>query len=393
MSPKRRKKSRMPSLRTVILLAAGAALVFLAGEAWKLARSDSGRVLLAARFGIGDRARLTQIVGREIRRGLLAAGVAPDSIREQAVAGDVAVSWRVGLKSDASPIQTNYAISQFMESAGADVLDGAERMGPHGETIVTLRIGLPHRPLHEVRLVKARAPREGEPREAARVAVVLYGFTDVADQADAWFALPVPYAAAILPAGPASGRLFRSAAAHQREVVLHLPLEPLQYPRVDPGPGTVLVTMNPSRITALLRKHLDQAGPVVAVANHMGSLATQDMTVMTAIYRELKRRGLPFMHVRPAAGAVCKSLASSVGVIYLEPDEVFDAETRGPGTKALDAGWNAALEHARARGHLIVMMRATPVTRAWLPGAVSARRLEGVNLVPLSALIGRPVQP
>ena len=241
----------------MILLAAGAALLFVAGEAWKLARSDSGRVLLAARFGFGDRARITQIVGREIRRGLLAAGVSPDSIREQAIAGDVAVTWRVGLRPDASLIQTNYAVAQFMENAGADVLDGTEHTGAHGETVVTLRIGLPHRPLHEVRLVRGLQPRDAEERENARVALVLYGFTDVADQADAWFALPVPYAAAILPAGPSSARLFHSAAAHQREVVLHLPLEPLQYPRVDPGPGTVLVTMNPSHITALLRRHLD----------------------------------------------------------------------------------------------------------------------------------------
>jgi polysaccharide deacetylase 2 family uncharacterized protein YibQ len=244
-----------------------------------------------------------------------------------------------------------------------------------------------------VHLVRARPPLEGEEREPARVALVLYGFTDVADQADAWFALPVPYAAAILPAGPSSARLFRSAASHQREVVLHLPLEPLHYPRVDPGPGTVLVTMNPAHITSLLRRHLDQAGPVVAVANHMGSLATQDMTVMTAIYRELKRRGLPFLHVRPAAGAVCKSLASSVGVIYLEPDAVFDTETRASNTRALDRSWNDALEHARKRGHLVIMMRATPLSRAWLTGATAARRLEGVNLVPLSSLILRPVQP
>jgi len=38
-------------------------------------------------------------------------------------------------------------------------------------------------------------------------------------------------------------------------------------------------------------------------------------------------------------------------------------------------------------------MRATPLVHAWLPAATSERRLEGVNLVPLASLIGRPVQP
>lgn len=391
--PKRKKKSGLPRSRVVLLLVAGAALLFLAGEVWKLARSDAGRVLMAARLGLGDPAQVTEIVGREIRRGLIAAGVAPDSIREGPAAAGAAPVWRVGLKPDASLIQTNYAVSRFMSKAGAEVLEGVERPGPYGETVVMLRIGLPHRTLHEVRLVRAHPPRAGEARPSARLALVLYGFTEASAKAEAWLALPVPFAAAILPATPQSARLFRAAAAHQREVVLHLPLEPLQYPHVDPGPGTVLVTMNSSHITSLLRRHLDESGPVVAVANHMGSLATQDMTVMTAVFRELKRRALPFVHVHPAAGAVCKSLASSVGVVYVEPDVVLDTEPRAASTHALDAAWNAALAQARTRGHLLVFMRATPLAAAWLTGATSTKRLAGVNLVPLSSLIARPLEP
>jgi len=389
---KNKKKSGLPSLRVVMLLAVGAAMVFLAGEAWHLAHSDSGRVLLAARLGFGDRARVRDILGREIRRALAAAGVPPDSIREGGVTGDAAATWRVGLRSDASLIQTNYALSAFMAKAGAQVLEGRENLAPGGESVVTLEIGFPHRVDHVVRLVRARAMRGTAAKPNARVAIVLYGFTESPADAEGWLSLPVPFAAAILPATGVSDRLFRSAAAHQREVVLHLPLEPLQYPRVDPGPGTVLVSLSGSRVTALLRKHLDQAGSVVAVANHMGSLATQDMTVMTAIFRELKRRGLPFVHLRPAAGAVCRSLASSVGVIYLEPDAVLDAEPRET-TRALDQSWSAALAHARARGHAVIFLRATPLLAAWLPGVTDARRLAGVDLVPLSALIGRPVRP
>lgn len=388
--PKRKSKSAWFSLRAVILLAVAALVLFLGGEAWKLSRSDSGRILLVARFGIGDPARVTQIVGREIRAGLAAAGVSADSVHESlAGSGRAAVRWRVGLKPEGSLIQANYAISRRVEEQGGAVLSGRERSGDHGETLVTLLVGLPNRATHSVTLV--RAPRaEGEaPHEPAKLALLLYGFGDDAAEARA-FQLPVPFAAAIAPGMKHSVELFREAHRHDREVVMHLPLEPINYPQVNPGAGTVLVTMSDARITGQLRRHFDQSGPVVAVANLMGSLATQDMSVMTSVYGELKRRNLPFLHVQPAAGSVCRRLAADLGVVYDEPDEVLDREPRAASSRALDLAWNAALKEARARGRLLVMVRVTPHLLEWLPRATTAKRLDGVSLVPLTAVLRKP---
>jgi polysaccharide deacetylase 2 family uncharacterized protein YibQ len=110
---------------------------------------------------------------------------------------------------------------------------------------------------------------------------------------------------------------------------------------------------------------------------------------MTAVYQELKRRGLPFLHVSPAPGAVCKTLASNFGVAYDEPDVVLETEPRQPKPRALSARWSAILKRARARGQVLVMVRATPTTLAWLPGALSAKQLGGVSVVPVSALLHR----
>jgi polysaccharide deacetylase 2 family uncharacterized protein YibQ len=388
--PKRKKKSGLLSWRTALLLVAGAALLFATGEIWKLARSDAGRVMLGARFGLGDPARVTQILGREIRRGLTAAQVPPDSIRESVESGPARVHWRVGLPPQASLLQTNYAITRCVTEAGAEVLEGSERVGAHGENEVAMRIGLNGRPMHDVLIVRARK-EAGEPaNEPGRVALLLYGFGEDSDRLAPAFAIPVPFAVALAPGGPASAKLFRAAHDHAREVVLHLPLEPINYPRVSPGPGTVLVTMNEAHIAALMHRHFDQAGPVVAVANDMGSLATQDMSVMTAVYHELARRRLPFLHVDPAPGAVCKPLAASLGVVYQVPDVMFDEDVRAAKGHTLDAHWKSVLALARARGHLVVMMRATPPLLAWLPSAASEKKLEGVHLVPLSALLRHP---
>ena len=387
--PRRKTKSSAVRPRTVLLFFLAAALLFAVVEGWSLWRSDSGRLMLAARFHLGSPQRVTQILSREIRSGLLAAGVSPDSIHPAVSAGDGTVHWHVGLSGPISLIQTNYAVTRRVTAAGGEILSGRERVGPRGQMLVTLSVGLPRRPFHEVTLVHwPRATEDAPP--PARLAIVLYGFGDDPDHAPGYFALPAPFAVAIVPGGPASARLFHAAHQRSREVVLHLPLEPINYPRINPGPGTLLVTMNEARLTGLLRRDFDQAGDVAAVANHMGSLATQDMAVMTAVYRELARREVPFLHVQPAAGAVCKPLASSLGVVYEEPDVVLDSSDRPGATRRLDEEWKKTLKLATARGRLIVLMRARPELLSWLPRVTAAKRLGGVDLVPLSALIRRP---
>ena len=87
---------------------------------------------------------------------------------------------------------------------------------------------------------------------------------------------------------------------------------------------------------------------------------------------------------------MCKRLSGELGVMYDTPDVVIDAETRSSTTKALDQRWNAALKQARARGNLLVMIRVSPQVLAWLPKATSAKRLDGVGLAPLTAVLKRP---
>jgi hypothetical protein len=287
-------------------------------------------------------------------------------------------------------LQANYAVSRRVEELGGVVLSGRETVGPRGETRLTLLLGLPKRGLHEVLMVRGVRPEEASERPAPRLALVLFGFGDDLDGAQRVFDLPVPFAVAVAPDTRASSALFRAAHDEGREVVLHIPLEPVNYPQLNPGPGTLLVTLKPDRATGTMRRWLDRSGPVVGVANHMGSLATQDMTLMGAVYRELKRRHLPFIHVQPAAGAVCRSLAAELGVIYDEPDDVLDTEARAKSAKALDRRWDEILEQTRTRGHAVVWVRATPLSREWLRRATTVKRLDGVDLAPLSGVIRHP---
>ena len=405
----RRRSKRPISPRAIAMLVVLALALFAIGEAYLMLRTDRGQILAARWLGHGEGPRVTQIVSRNIRHGLAVAGVVPDSIQElpplpvnarsantdDSNAGTdpgrlVRLRWRVGLLPDASLLQANYALTRTLEEAGAEVLAGREEHTAQGGTRVILTVGLPHRPTHEVVLTLGARSDEPVEKRATRVAIVVYGFPDDGTAADSVFALPEPFAVALLPAAKNSAAVFKAAHHRQREVVLLLPLEPVNYPQVNPGPGTLLVTMKPTRIAESVDRYLDQAGAVSAVANHMGSLATQDMTVMTAVYRTLRQHRVPFVHLMPAAGAVCKSLASEMGVAYVEPGAVIENEPRAPDARALDKRWKAVIQLAHTRGEMTVWIRLTPLSRRWLARALDRNKLPGVDLVPLESLVRHP---
>jgi polysaccharide deacetylase 2 family uncharacterized protein YibQ len=173
-------------------------------------------------------------------------------------------------------------------------------------------------------------------------------------------------------------------------VVLFMPMEPENYPRVNPGPATLLVSMSPGKIEQSLRREIEMARPVVAVANLMGSFATQDEPFMTAIYKELRHQDLPFLHVGAVPRAVCRPLAARVGAAYEEPDGLIDADARRGDAKSLDRVWAECTERAKAREQALVLVRVTPTSALWLERAFSPKSLDGVELVPISSLVRKP---
>ncbi len=398
--PKRKSSStRLPLWLGIV--AGVALLLFAAGELWAWFASDAGRLMLARTMHLGDRAHLVRIVGKHAHTGLALAGVPRDSVRESVAEGDgdPVVRWRVGLGREGSPMQVNWAVTHALEQAGAQVMSARERSEEGGGLRVVMSVGVGGRRTHEIVLVRegrvVRRDGGGKAVEdeapAARIALVLYGFTEEAKDLAQKAAKRSEMFALALPAGqPYSRGLFGAARETHREVVVQIPMEPENYPRTTPGSGALLVSMAPGQIQSLTRRYLEEGGQPVAVSNLMGSFASQDEPLVNAMYRELKKAGVTFLHVQPAPRSVCKSLASQQGVAYDEPDALLDDSARGKDTKALDRDWKAVLERAGERGHALVMLRATPMSLKWLDGALAPSRMGRVRLVPLSQVIRRP---
>ncbi len=95
---------------------------------------------------------------------------------------------------------------------------------------------------------------------------------------------------AILPFSPSGRQLARTLSGKGAELMLHLPMEPTQYPKVNPGPGALLASMSPDELLTQLRKDLHAVPGTVGVNNHMGSRLTADSDKMNQIFTVLKQR-------------------------------------------------------------------------------------------------------
>ncbi len=207
------------------------------------------------------------------------------------------------------------------------------------------------------------APREAEPRPALpRLAVVIddlgYAPTELVTRL---CAQPVPLSVAVLPYQEHT----RASAdiAHQRgkEVMLHLPMEPVGYPAPgkDPGPEAVMFDLKEADMRARVRKALADVPWRKGVNNHMGSRITPDRTRMRWILEEIRAKKCFFVDSRTEKESVAFDVAKDLSVpavqrkVFLDDDKSF-AEMKKQ--------WERALGIAQKDGQALIIGHIYPET-------------------------------
>jgi len=128
----------------------------------------------------------------------------------------------------------------------------------------------------------------------------------------------------ILPYSPFQKSIARLSRDKGLGIMLHLPMEPVEYPDVNPGPGTLLTSMTPDQLTRQLEKDLDAVPFITGVNNHMGSKMTAESSQMYQIFSILKKRGLYFVDSRTTAETLCKPSARLFQLPFAQRDVFLD---------------------------------------------------------------------
>ncbi len=163
-------------------------------------------------------------------------------------------------------------------------------------------------------------PGDGRPRVAIIIDDIGYDRQQLRDL----LALDIPLTFAVLPQSPFYRSAVKEIRARGREIMLHQPMEPEEFPQVDPGPGALLASMSPDDLIAQLNRNLDALPGVKGVNNHMGSRLTAESTRMYQVFSVLKERRLFFVDSRSTVATVCRPSARMFQVPFAERDIFLD---------------------------------------------------------------------
>jgi len=128
----------------------------------------------------------------------------------------------------------------------------------------------------------------------------------------------------ILPHSPYKTNIIKNASDHGIEIMVHLPMEPNEYPKVDPGPGALLASMSADELIDRLNRNLDDIPLAKGVNNHMGSGLTSSSFQMNQIFSILKKRNLFFIDSRTTKETISWQSARLLQVPFSQRDIFLD---------------------------------------------------------------------
>jgi uncharacterized protein len=186
------------------------------------------------------------------------------------------------------------------------------------------------------------------------------------------------------PYAPQINDWIERARAAGHEVLLSLAMEPSDYPRVDPGPHTLLVSLNRQQNLERLQWVLSRVTGYVGVVTSAGSRFTTSQGDLLPVLDEIKRRGLMFVDSRATDRSVAGSLAKSIGLPRAVSDVALDQQQVS--RDAIDQRLQQLEAQARQSGTALGLGEVYPVTierlALWIPGL----ERKGVALAPVSAV-------
>ncbi|MEO4001088.1 divergent polysaccharide deacetylase family protein [Mesorhizobium sp. CAU 1732] len=222
----------------------------------------------------------------------------------------------------------------------------------------------------------------------ARVAIVIGGLgVSQTGTQTAISRLPPEVTLAFASGGNSLDRWMQSARQAGHEIVMQVPLEPFDYPQVDPGRNTLTVDAQPAENRDRLYWALSRITNYTGVMNYMGARFVTDDAAMQPFFTELAKRGLMYLDDGSSARSIAPDMAAKTGLPYAAADMAIDTEReRGAILKKLDD-----LERtARAKGFAVGTGSAFDVTVDAVATWIQEAKRRGIEIVPISAIATDP---
>lgn len=174
---------------------------------------------------------------------------------------------------------------------------------------------------------KVKKEKKPYPEEKKKVAIIIddmgYSLRAVKEACS----IKKPLTIAVLPFSPLARETAQIAHQNGLEVILHLPLEPINNQKEYNGTeGMINSNMSKEEVIKAVNRCLDQVPYIVGVNNHMGSKITASEIFMRIILERLRERNLFFVDSRTTAESVAYDIAQLLSIpstyrnVFLDTD-------------------------------------------------------------------------
>ena len=243
---------------------------------------------------------------------LIGLGVPPEMIKEVRLSKgeDPHLRWEVQSKvPDALPLSVcNLSLTHLAHELGGMVIEGSEdRRG----NVLWLRVGLNDKQTNLFRLEQS----EELERIAGRIAIVIDDFGYQEQNLILSFCeLPQPITFSIFPGEKHTAWIAQQAIEKNHGVMVHLPMEPIDYPARDPGPNAIFSDYAPEKIAELTQNALASVPYAKGMNNHMGSRITQNFEAMKAVLQVVKRWNFFFIDSVTSPQSMAYAIARDMSI-------------------------------------------------------------------------------
>jgi polysaccharide deacetylase 2 family uncharacterized protein YibQ len=168
-----------------------------------------------------------------------------------------------------------------------------------------------------------------------------------------------------------------------REYMIHLPMQPKSYPRINPGANALLLGQTEMQTRKLLRRYMERVPGASGGNNHMGSGYTQNRKAMRVVLDELKQGGYYFIDSKTISTSVAYDEARRMKLpagsrqIFLDNEEDVDYIRRQI---------RKMVRMSDDRGEVIAICHPYPETLQALRQELDWLKQQQVEFVPASTL-------
>ena len=339
-------------------------------------------------FRPGDRAALNRLTSRTLRGALEEIGISRELIDERpgaaaaAGVGRAPVQWKIQVPPRASLFRINDAVTQAILTLGGRVVRGVERPAQTAGVALDLRVGYGDRVTHAIVI-------EPNPAIADAGTQIAFIVLDLNQDSEplfrAFLESPIPLTFALRPGQPRVSRTAKEIREADREVFVQLPMEPIGYPKVDPGKDAILLDLSRVEIEDRINRCLASVGSARGIITRMGGAAVNDPDVMRAVLGEVKRRDLLFVDAHGGGPTLVEEMGEEMGVKTLTLGGTLDIS--GANAAGIRARLRQLLTTAAQRGTLVVSFKASILTLGVIESERASLAEQGIEIVPASKLV------